>query len=123
MRPHRDIWYGTSARQNLSIRGHFHAEPEKGFLRHKISLSGRKNVPGDPMAPKSMASCVLSKSNPHSGSCCLDSAFHEKNTRLKLSGPDYKDKDPKSALADFRRRIFLYQKLYVLLGPFAELAG
>ena len=70
-----------------------------------------------------MASCVLSKSNPPPGSCCFDSAFLEENTRLKLSGPDYKDKDPKSTLADFCRRILLYEKSYVPLGPFAELAG
>ena len=65
-----------------------------------------------------MVSCVLSKSNPPSGSCCFDSAILEKNT-----GPDYKDKDPKSALADFCRRILLYEKSYVPLGPLAELAG
>jgi 6-phosphofructo-2-kinase len=53
-------------------------------------------------------------------SCCFDSALLEKNTQLKLSGPDYKDKDPKSALADFRRRVVLYEKSYVPLGPFEE---
>jgi 6-phosphofructo-2-kinase len=53
-------------------------------------------------------------------SCCFDSALLDKNTQLKLSGPDYKDKDPQSALADFRRRILLYEKSYVPLGPFEE---
>ena len=40
--------------------------------------------------------------------------------RLKLSGPDYKDHDPVTALADFKKRVALYQKSYVPLGDYEE---
>ncbi len=40
--------------------------------------------------------------------------------RLKLSGPDYKDRDPVIALADFRKRVALYEKSYVPLGDYEE---
>ena len=40
--------------------------------------------------------------------------------RLKLSGPDYKNKDPVAALADFRQRVALYEKKYVPLGEYEE---
>ena len=40
--------------------------------------------------------------------------------RLKLSGPDYKDQDPVAALADFKKRVALYEKSYVPLGDYEE---
>lgn len=40
--------------------------------------------------------------------------------RLKLSGPDYKNKDPVTALADFKQRVALYEKRYVPLGEYEE---
>ena len=40
--------------------------------------------------------------------------------RLKLSGPDYKDQDPVTALADFKKRVSLYKKSYVPLGEYEE---
>lgn len=40
--------------------------------------------------------------------------------RLKLSGPDYKDQNPVAALADFKKRVALYQKNYVPLGEYEE---
>ena len=40
--------------------------------------------------------------------------------RLKLSGPDYKDKDPALALKDFKKRVSLYEKAYVSLGEYEE---
>ena len=40
--------------------------------------------------------------------------------RLKLSGPDYKDQDPVTALADFKKRVALYEKSYVPLGDYEE---
>jgi len=40
--------------------------------------------------------------------------------RLKLSGPDYKDQDPVTALADFKKRVALYEKSYVSLGEYEE---
>ena len=40
--------------------------------------------------------------------------------RLKLSGPDYKDQDPVTALADFKKRVTLYEKAYVPLGEYEE---
>ena len=40
--------------------------------------------------------------------------------RLKLSGPDYKDQDPITALADFKRRVAIYERNYVPLGEFEE---
>lgn len=40
--------------------------------------------------------------------------------RLKLSGPDYKDRDPIMALADFKKRVALYEKSYVPLGEYEE---
>lgn len=40
--------------------------------------------------------------------------------RLKLSGPDYRDQDPVIALADFKKRVALYEKAYVPLGEYEE---
>ncbi|KAF2156207.1 bifunctional 6-phosphofructo-2-kinase/fructose-2,6-bisphosphate 2-phosphatase [Myriangium duriaei CBS 260.36] len=51
---------------------------------------------------------------------CLNEQLLESNMRLKLSGPDYKDKDPVAALEDFRRRVALYEKKYVPLGDYEE---
>ncbi len=41
--------------------------------------------------------------------------------RLKLSGPDYRDQDPVTALADFKKRVSLYEQKYVPLGQYEEL--
>ena len=40
--------------------------------------------------------------------------------RLKLSGPDYRDQDPVTALADFKKRVSLYEKKYTPLGEHEE---
>lgn len=40
--------------------------------------------------------------------------------RLKLSGPDYKDKDPVKSLEDFRKRVAAYESAYVPLGKYEE---
>jgi 6-phosphofructo-2-kinase len=53
-------------------------------------------------------------------SLCIDENLLERNIRLKLSGPDYKDKDPEASLADFRARIAVYEKAYVPLGEYEE---
>ncbi|KAK5360251.1 6-phosphofructo-2-kinase [Exophiala xenobiotica] len=45
-------------------------------------------------------------------SCCYDQDLLEKNVQLKLSGPDYRQHEAESALADFRRRIELYERKY-----------
>ncbi|PGH15488.1 hypothetical protein AJ80_05505 [Polytolypa hystricis UAMH7299] len=51
---------------------------------------------------------------------CLDQELLESNMRLKLSGPDYRDQDPLTALVDFRKRVELYEKSYVPLGDYEE---
>jgi 6-phosphofructo-2-kinase len=53
-------------------------------------------------------------------SLCVDDNLLESNMRLKLSGPDYKDKDPLEALADFKKRVKMYEKKYVALGDYEE---
>ncbi|MCJ1307197.1 hypothetical protein MMC25_000843 [Agyrium rufum] len=53
-------------------------------------------------------------------SLCVDEGLLESNMRLKLSGPDYKDQDPVSALADFRKRVAMYERKYVSLGAYEE---
>lgn len=53
-------------------------------------------------------------------SICVDANLLERNIRLKLSGPDYRDKDPEASLADFRSRIAIYEKNYVALGEYEE---
>lgn len=53
-------------------------------------------------------------------SLCVDQNLLESNMRLKLSGPDYKDQDPVTALADFRKRVSQYEKVYVPLGDYEE---
>jgi 6-phosphofructo-2-kinase len=40
--------------------------------------------------------------------------------RLKLSGPDYKDKDPHASLEDFKKRVAIYEKSYVPIGDYEE---
>ncbi|KAI9782235.1 MAG: hypothetical protein M1839_005349 [Geoglossum umbratile] len=51
---------------------------------------------------------------------CLDKNLLESNMRLKLSGPDYKDRDPVVALADFKERVAIYEKNYVTIGEYEE---
>ncbi|KAL8895470.1 MAG: hypothetical protein Q9207_008163 [Kuettlingeria erythrocarpa] len=51
---------------------------------------------------------------------CIDENLLESNMRLKLSGPDYRNKDPVTALTDFKKRVALYEKRYVPLGEYEE---
>jgi 6-phosphofructo-2-kinase len=53
-------------------------------------------------------------------SMCVDKELLESNMRLKLKGPDYKDKDPTKALEDFKNRVAEYEKAYVPLGEYEE---
>ncbi|XP_014555177.1 hypothetical protein COCVIDRAFT_17187 [Bipolaris victoriae FI3] len=53
-------------------------------------------------------------------SVCRDQNLLESNMRLKLSGPDYADKDPVAALADFKKRVAIYEKNYVPIGDYEE---
>ncbi|RCH78179.1 hypothetical protein CU098_002132, partial [Rhizopus stolonifer] len=53
-------------------------------------------------------------------SVCTDKKVLEKNFRLKLSGPDYKDKDPVLALSDFRNRVANYERAYEAIGEWEE---
>lgn len=53
-------------------------------------------------------------------SICRDPDLLEANMRLKLSGPDYRDKDPYEALADFKNRVAAYESAYVPLGEYEE---
>ncbi|KAI0096466.1 bifunctional 6-phosphofructo-2-kinase/fructose-2,6-bisphosphate 2-phosphatase [Daldinia grandis] len=53
-------------------------------------------------------------------SVCKNPQLLEANMRLKLSGPDYKDKDPIKSLADFKERVKAYEKAYVPLGDYEE---
>jgi len=45
-------------------------------------------------------------------SICTDKSIVQKNIRLKLSGPDYKDMDQELALKDFTGRLKNYEKAY-----------
>lgn len=54
---------------------------------------------------------------------CVDQDLLEANMRLKLSGPDYKGKDPAEALEDFKKRVALYERSYVPLGEYEEKHG
>lgn len=40
--------------------------------------------------------------------------------RLKLSGPDYKDKDPVKSLEDFKQRVKAYESAYQPIGRWEE---
>jgi 6-phosphofructo-2-kinase len=40
--------------------------------------------------------------------------------RLKLRGPDYKDKDPESSYEDFMKRVAAYESAYVPIGNYEE---
>ncbi|RCH99486.1 hypothetical protein CU097_011088 [Rhizopus azygosporus] len=53
-------------------------------------------------------------------SVCTDKNVLERNFRLKLSGPDYKDKDPVVALSDFRHRVANYERAYEPVGEWEE---
>ena len=53
-------------------------------------------------------------------SLCVDNELLERNMRLKLSGPDYKGKNPEASLEDFRKRVAIYEKAYVPLGEYEE---
>ncbi|KFH40312.1 6-phosphofructo-2-kinase-like protein [Hapsidospora chrysogenum ATCC 11550] len=53
-------------------------------------------------------------------SICKDPQVLEANMRLKLSGPDYRDKDPKKSLEDFKARVAAYESAYEPLGAYEE---
>ena len=54
---------------------------------------------------------------------CEDQLLLESNMRLKLSGPDYRDRDPLIALRDFQARVEQYSRKYQPLGQFEEGSG
>ncbi|KAI1362521.1 6-phosphofructo-2-kinase [Xylaria arbuscula] len=56
-------------------------------------------------------------------SVCKNPELLEANMRLKLSGPDYRDKDPVKSLADFKERVKAYESAYVPLGDYEEEHG
>lgn len=51
---------------------------------------------------------------------CQDQGLLEANMRLKLSGPDYKDRDPNKSFQDFQDRVAQYEKSYQPLGDYEE---
>ncbi|KAK4183848.1 putative 6-phosphofructo-2-kinase [Podospora australis] len=53
-------------------------------------------------------------------SICHDQTLLETNMRLKLAGPDYKDKDPVKSLEDFRARVKAYESAYEPVGQWEE---
>ena len=53
-------------------------------------------------------------------SICRDKKLLEANMRLKLYGPDYRDKDPLQSLKDFKERVAAYESAYVPLGDYEE---
>lgn len=53
-------------------------------------------------------------------SICHDPNLLEANMRLKLSGPDYRDKDPQQSLEDFKKRVAAYESAYTALGEYEE---
>ena len=53
-------------------------------------------------------------------SICQDKNLLEANMRLKLSGPDYRDKDPQKSLEDFKKRVEAYESAYEPLGQYEE---
>ncbi|CRK21233.1 6-phosphofructo-2-kinase PB17E12.14c like protein [Verticillium longisporum] len=53
-------------------------------------------------------------------SICHDKDLLEANMRLKLSGPDYKDKDPIKSLEDFKKRVEAYASAYEPIGQYEE---
>ncbi|EFW98690.1 fructose-2,6-bisphosphatase [Grosmannia clavigera kw1407] len=53
-------------------------------------------------------------------SICTDQNLLEANMRLKLSGPDYKNKDPAKSLEDFKARVKAYESAYEPLGEYEE---
>ncbi|KAH6608089.1 hypothetical protein Trco_004402 [Trichoderma cornu-damae] len=53
-------------------------------------------------------------------SICRDPDLLEANMRLKLSGPDYRDRDPVKSLEDFKARVAAYASAYEPLGEYEE---
>ncbi|CAK7238867.1 MAG: 6-phosphofructo-2-kinase [Sporothrix thermara] len=53
-------------------------------------------------------------------SICNDQNLLEANMRLKLSGPDYKNKDPVKSLEDFKARVKAYESAYEPIGEYEE---
>ncbi|CAH0059391.1 unnamed protein product [Clonostachys solani] len=53
-------------------------------------------------------------------SVCHDPDLLEANMRLKLSGPDYRDKNPHQSLLDFKARVEAYASAYEPLGEYEE---
>lgn len=43
--------------------------------------------------------------------------------RLKLSGPDYRNKDPAKSLEDFKARVKAYESAYEPIGEYEEKNG
>jgi 6-phosphofructo-2-kinase len=53
-------------------------------------------------------------------SCCFDQEILDRNFRLKLDGPDYRNQGSDEALKDFHQRVVFYEKSYVPLGEAEE---
>lgn len=56
-------------------------------------------------------------------SICNNKDLLEANMRLKLSGPDYRNKDPAKSLEDFKARVKAYESAYEPLGEYEEKNG
>jgi 6-phosphofructo-2-kinase len=74
---------------------------------------------------KMVMDCIRERAGPQLNvlfleSRCVDKELLEANMRLKLNGPDYRNKDPAKALNDFRKRVQEYEKAYVPLGQYEE---
>ncbi|KAG2225967.1 hypothetical protein INT45_002433 [Circinella minor] len=53
-------------------------------------------------------------------SLCTDDRILERNFRLKLLGPDYRNRPAADALADFKSRVANYEKAYQPIGDWEE---
>ncbi|KAJ3395860.1 hypothetical protein HDU92_004706 [Lobulomyces angularis] len=53
-------------------------------------------------------------------SICTEGPILEENIEMKLSGPDYKKMERNAAIADFKARIAMYEKVYQTLGEEEE---
>lgn len=84
----------------------------------------------EPKLPILFVESICENPEVSGGDDCVDLVFMltgdeilEANMRLKLRGPDYKDKDPEASLADFRKRVAAYESAYNPLGEVEEKRG
>lgn len=120
---HDASFFNPENQESTKIREKWAIDTLDSLLDYLLLGSGSVGIFDATNSTKSRRRTILSKIRERSPSIkvmflesiCTDNDVIQKNVRLKLSGPDYRDMDPELALKDFTERLHNYEKAYQTL--------